>query len=225
MQNNNMDNIVIIGSSGHAKVVIDIIEKQGKYTISGLIDYSRGIGEKTLGYAVLGKEEDLPVLIENYNIKGAIVAIGDNFTRSKVAECVERIAPTLKFVTAIHPAASVGVEVSIGEGSVLMAGAVVNSSSSIGRFCILNTNSSLDHDSELNDFASLAPSVTTGGNCRVGSYSAVGIGANLIHGIEIGKHTVIGAGSLVMKSIDSFVVAYGTPAKIVRKRESGDKYL
>jgi acetyltransferase-like isoleucine patch superfamily enzyme len=106
-----------------------------------------------------------------------------------------------------------------------MAGVSINACSSVGRFCILNTNSSLDHDSILEDFASLAPGATTGGNCRVGQFSAVSIGAVLIHGIHVGEHTVIGAGSLVMKSIESFVVAYGTPARAIRNREQGDKYL
>ena len=79
-----MDNIVIIGSSGHAKVIIDIVQQQGKYNIVGLLDRFRDVGEKTLGYPVLGKEEDLPELIKAHALKGAIVAIGDNFVRSKV---------------------------------------------------------------------------------------------------------------------------------------------
>jgi acetyltransferase-like isoleucine patch superfamily enzyme len=106
-----------------------------------------------------------------------------------------------------------------------MAGAAINPCCSVGRFCIMNTNSSLDHDSTLEDFASLAPGATTGGNCRIGQFSAVGIGAVMIHGIHVGEHTVIGAGSLVMKPIESFVVAYGSPARAVRNRKQGDEYL
>ena len=218
-----MDNIVIIGSSGHAKVIIDIVQQQGKYNIVGLLDRFRDVGEKTLGYPVLGKEEDLPELIKAHALKGAIVAIGDNFVRSKVVAHIKEIIPDLPFVSAIHPKASIAMEVSIGEGTVVMAGVSINACSSVGRFCILNTNSSLDHDSILEDFASLAPGATTGGNCRVGQFSAVSIGAVLIHGIHVGEHTVIGAGSLVMKSIESFVVAYGTPARAIRNREQGGR--
>ena len=220
-----MDNIVIIGSSGHAKVIIDIVQQEGKFNVAGLLDRFRNVGEKTLGYPVLGKEEDLPELIKTHTLKGAIVAIGDNFVRSKVAARIKEISPDLPFVSAVHPKASIAMEVSIGEGTVVMAGVSINPCSSVGRFCILNTNSSLDHDSILEDFASLAPGAATGGNCRIGQYSAVSIGAVLIHGIHVGEHTVIGAGSLVMKSIDSFVVAYGTPARAIRNREQGDKYL
>ena len=77
----------------------------------------------------------------------------------------------------------------------------------------------------MEDFSSLAAHATTGGYCRIGSYSAISIGAVLIHGIHIGNNTVVGAASLVLKPIDSFIVAYGSPAKVIRKRKPGDKYL
>ena len=220
-----MDNIVIVGSSGHAKVVVDIVRKEGKYNVAGLLDRFRNIGEETAGYPILGKEEDLPELVKAHDLKGAIVAIGDNFVRSTVVARINEICPDLPFVSAVHPSASVAMEVSIGEGTVVMAGVAVNPCCSVGRFCILNTHSSLDHDSMLEDFSSLAPGAVTGGNCRIGQYSAVGIGAVLIHGIQVGEHTVIGAGSLVVKAVESFVVTSGAPAKVVRSRKQGDKYL
>ena len=220
-----MDNIVIIGSSGHAKVIIDIVQQEGRYRIVGLLDRFRDRGEQTLGYPILGREEDLPKLTAIHALRGGIVAIGDNFLRSKVAAHLRRLSPGFPFVSVIHPRSSVAAEVSIGEGTVVMAGVSISPCSSIGRFCILNTNSSLDHDSVLEDFASLAPGATTGGNCRIGRYSAISIGAALIHGIEIGEQTVIGGSSLVMKSIESHVVAHGTPARVVRSRKPGDRYL
>jgi len=220
-----MDNVIIIGSSGHAKVIIDIVERQRRYTIVGLLDRYRKVGEQTLGYQVLGKEEDLLHLTKVYSIVGAIVAIGDNFIRSKVADRVREMCPHLPFVSATHPKASIAKDVSVGEGTVIMAGVSVNPCCSIGRLCILNTNSSLDHDSIMEDFSSLAPRATTGGNCRIGCYSAVSIGAVLIHGVHIGEHTVVGAGSTVLKSLEPFKVAYGTPAKAIRDRNAGDRYL
>jgi sugar O-acyltransferase (sialic acid O-acetyltransferase NeuD family) len=220
-----MDNIVIIGSSGHAKVVIDIVQQQGKYKIVGLLDRFRDIGEQTLDCPVLGKEEDLPALIKLHSLKGAIVAIGDNFVRSTVTAAVRKICPQLPFVCAIHPRASIAQDVSMGEGTVVMTGAAINPSAAVGRGCIVNTNSSLDHDSSLEDFASIAPGATLGGNCHIGAHTAIGIGAVLLQGIHIGEHAVIGAHSLVTKPIGSFVVAYGTPAKTIRTRQPGDDYL
>ena len=219
------DNLVIVGSSGHARVVIDAIEKEGRFTIIGLIDKFREIGEQEMSYPILGAEEDLPRLIEQYGIGSVFVAIGDNHVRSAVASKIGDLCPELIFASVVHPNAEVASKVKIGEGTVLLSGVTVNPFAKIGRFCILNTNSSLDHDSELADFSSLAPNAVTGGNCNVGEGSAIGIGAVLIHGVTIGKHTVVGAGSLVLESVDDFVVAYGSPAKAISSRSEGDKYL
>ncbi|MFP3567273.1 acetyltransferase [Paraburkholderia sp. SIMBA_030] len=220
-----MESIVLVGSSGHAKVIIDIVEKQGRYRIAGLIDAFRTVGDETLGYSILGAETDLPRLTAEHDLKGAIVAIGDNNVRAKVVARVTDFCPPLPFVNAVHPEASIGKGVTIGAGTVVMAGAVINPCCQIGRFCIVNTKASLDHDSVMEDFSSLAPGVTIGGNCRIGTHSAVSIGAVLRHGIAIGEHSVVGAGSTVLKAVDAFSVTYGNPAKKVRDRQREDKYL
>jgi sugar O-acyltransferase (sialic acid O-acetyltransferase NeuD family) len=215
----------LIGSSGHAKVVIDIVEKENKYRIVGLIDRFRQIGEETLGYTVIGKEEDLPRLVHEYAVAGGLVAIGDNFQRSEVVHKINRLSPDFPFSSSIHPQANIARDVEIGTGTVIMAGVTISPSCTIGRFCLLNTNSSLDHDSVMDEFSSLAPRVSTGGNVHVGAFSAVGIGATLVHRVRIGEHTVIGAGATVLNDIASFKVAYGTPAIAIRGRSIGDKYL
>ena len=220
-----MENIVIIGSGGHAKVIIDIVEKAGLYHIVGLLNKSPKKNKKILGYDLLGKEEDLPKFVKTHAIKGIIIAVGDNFTREKVVEIAKEKCPEIVFFSAIHPNASIAPDVSIGQGTVIMAGVSINATSSIGEFCILNTNSSLDHDSQMADFSSLAPGVTVGGECQIGAYSAINIGATLVPRITIGKHSVIGAGSLVNKPVGSFKVVYGSPAKKIRERKEGEKYL
>lgn len=220
-----MEKIVLIGSSGHAKVIVDIVEKQARYKIVGFIDSFRPLGAQTLGYEIIGNEADLPGLISKHDIDGAIVAIGDNAVREEVATRIAMLCPCLAFVSAIHPAAVIGSDVSIGAGTVIMAGAVVNPGCQIGDFCIVNTKASLDHDSTMQDFSSLAPGVTTGGNCQVGRYSAVGIGASLRHGVHVGEHAVVGGQSMVLDDVQSYTVAYGSPAKAVRSRRRGEKYL
>ena len=220
-----MKNILIIGSSGHAKVVIDIIEKESKYQILGLLSRDQAAGEKVFDYEILGKQEELGTLLKEHTVNGIFVAVGDNFMRSKVSNFLAENHPQLEIISTIHPSAIIGRDVNIGKGTVIMAGAVINPSSSIGDFCIINTNASLDHDCIMGDFSSLAPGVITGGDCQIGEYSAIGIGATLLHGIQIGKETVIGATSLVNKNIPPSNIAYGIPAKVIRKREAGEKYL
>ena len=220
-----MENIIVAGSSGHAKVVIDIIEKEGKFTIVGLIDTYKEKGTLLYGYEIMGTESDLPSLVVKYSITGGIVTIGDNWTRKQMVERILADVPDFRFVSAIHPSAQLGRGVKIGNGTVVMGGVIVNSDAHIGEHCILNTSSSVDHDSFMDDFSSLAPKASTGGNVKIGAFSAICLGVNVNNGLIIGEHTVIGSGSMVLSDIEGYSVAYGLPARIMRKREAGDKYL
>lgn len=218
-------NIIIFGSSGQAKVIVDIIEKQNEFNIIGLIDDFKDKGELFLGYEILGKSKNLPKLISKYKVDAGIIAIGDNWTRGNVAEEVRRIAPNFKFASVIHPSAQIGNDVSIGNGTVVVAGAIINSGSTVGAHCIINTNSSIDHDCKIANFASIAPGATLAGHVNLGSYSAVCVGANVINDLSVGEHTIIGSGATVVTDILDYVVALGTPARAIRKRKAGDKYL
>lgn len=218
-----MKNIVVVGASGHASVVIDIIERQRAYSIVGLLD-RRGSGS-AMGYEILGTEEDLPALAAARGITDAIVAIGDNWTRHLVVRSLEALVPGLEFVTAVHPAAQVGRGTEIGKGSVVMAGAVINPNARVGPFCVVNTCASLDHDSVMDEFSSLLPNASTGGSVRIGAFAAVCQGANVIHGRTVGAHTVVGAGATVLRDLPPCAVAYGTPARVIRQRKQGEPYL
>jgi sugar O-acyltransferase (sialic acid O-acetyltransferase NeuD family) len=220
-----MESIFVAGASGHAKVVIDIIEKEGRYSIAGLLDEAKEPGTPFLGYRVLGKEDDLEKLARKHGIAGGIVAIGDNWNRKQVAARIAAVFPACRFVRAVHPAASVGKGVEIGAGTAVMAGAVIGPDTRVGEHCIVNTGATLDHDGVLEDWASLAPGVSAGGNVTIGELTAVAIGAVIIHRIRIGKNCVIGAGATVLDDIPALSVAYGTPARVIRTRVPGDGYL
>lgn len=217
--------IVVIGASGHAKVIIDIIEREGKYTIIGLIDSYKEKGKKTFGYAILGTEKIIPQLLEEENLYGGILAIGDNYIRQELFYKIKEIQPDFKYINAIHPQAVIGAKVRIGEGIVIMPGVIVNIQSKIDDFCILNTKSTLDHECKMKKFSSLGPGANVGGNVGIGECTAISLGAKVIENITIGKHTVVGAGSLVIRNIGDYKIAFGIPAKEVRTREIGEGYL
>jgi sugar O-acyltransferase (sialic acid O-acetyltransferase NeuD family) len=219
------EGIVVFGASGHAKVVIDVLYRQGRQRILGLIDSHESVGQTVYGYEVLGAEEYLPTLVQTRAVTGGIVAIGDNWVRHLVAEKIRSLVPGFSFVQAVHPAAVVARGVTLGEGTVLMAGAVVNSDSRVGSFCILNTGSTLDHDCIMDDYSSLAPGAVTGGNVSIGRFSAVSLGAAVVHNISIGEHSVLGAGALALTAIPDHCVAYGAPARVIRERGEGERYL
>ncbi|MDQ6678338.1 MAG: acetyltransferase [Acidobacteriota bacterium] len=216
--------MILVGTSGHASVLADAIEKQNRYEIAGCINSNRTDALTAFGYPILGDETRIPELHKQLGIFGAVIAIGDNWQRARMQDLIRQIAP-LRFPAIIHPSAEIARTSSIGEATVVLANAVMNSGAAAGRGCILNTASSLDHDSRLHDFASLAPGAVVGGGTEIGQFSAVCLGARIIHRRRIGEHTVIGAGAVILNDVPDHVVAYGIPGKVVRARLEGERYL
>ena len=191
----------------------------------GLLYPFATIGSEVSGYKIIGRQEDIKRLVAEYNIKAGLITIGDNWTRKIVKDIIIKTIPDFEFVSAIHPSAIIGSNVIIGRGTVIMAGCIINTGAMIRDFCFLATGAILEHDSLMEDFSSLSAGSVTGGKVKIRKFAAITLGVILFDRIEIGEHTVIGSGSLVTKDIPNNVLAYGTPAKIIRKREIGEKYL
>jgi sugar O-acyltransferase (sialic acid O-acetyltransferase NeuD family) len=200
-------------------------ERCGGYEIVGLIgDYERK-GQIVLRYSVLGAVSELPQIADEHDVRQGVVAIGDNWKRACVVTEIRRQLPDFRFVSVLHPSVSIGLDVTVGTGCVAMPRAVINAASVIGEFVIINTGASVGHDCCVGDFASVGPNATLGGGTVVGAYTAIALGAKVIQGIRIGEQTVVGAGSTVVKDVPAHVVAYGTPAAIIRPRSTGERYL
>lgn len=206
--------IIIVGASGHGRV-IEEIARTLSIPVVGFIDQRQSPG-------VLGREEDLPNLIDKYQINGAIIAIGDNGIRRSVSERISKLIP---LVNLISPFSIIASNVKLGIGIVIAPGVICGPGSKIGDGCLLNTGSTLDHDSRMESYSSLAPGVTVAGNVIIGEESAICLKASVSHRITIGRQTVIGAGSVVLKDLPNNIVAYGIPAKFIRKRSGSDPYL
>lgn len=217
--------LLIIGSSGHARVVIDIVEKQNKYYIIGLIDTYKAIGEEVLGYRVIGKEEDILYLSKEYKQLHMFVSIGDNFIRNKTVVKMSTMGISFPYAVLIHPSAQIGKGVKIGKGVVIMAGSIINPSSFVGDFSIINTRASVDHDCIIGEFVSIAPGATLGGGVSVGQLGVISIGATVKHGVAVGDNTIIGAGAVLLNNVGTNEVHIGVPAKFHKKRSVGEKYL
>jgi len=138
--------IIVIGCSGHARVVVDILH-QNHCKVVGLLDTYKSIGNEVLGHQVLGSDEDLHALVTANICDSVIVAIGDNWIRNRVVRRVGELVPGIRLVSAIHSSAQIARDVLISQGTVIMAEVVVNTGCDIREFCILNTHSVLDHDS------------------------------------------------------------------------------
>ncbi len=196
--------VFIYGASGHAKVVIETLEKQGE-DIAGLIDDDPKTAE-LLGYRVT------KALGELNNRDNWIIAVGNNLIRKRISM---RIVSS-SFAKVIDPSANISPRSTIGEGSVIFSGVCVNSSSDIGKHVILNTNCSVDHDCLLGDFVHISPNVALAGNVCVGEGTHIGIGACIIQGVSIGKWATVGAGAVIIENIPDYAVVVGVPGKVIK---------
>lgn len=201
--------VVIIGAGGHAKVVADIVEKRGD-TILGFLDDN--IEKDTIiikNYKVIGDLNNrFSMSILDNNIE-FIIAIGDNKRRKEIAENT----PNIKFYTAIHPNAQLGLDVNIEEGTVIMANACINSSSKIGKHCIINTGAIIEHDNIIEDYVHISPNASLGGTVKVEECTHIGISATVKNNIKICDNVIIGAGAVVVKNILEKGTYIGLPAK------------
>jgi len=199
--------LVIVGASGHAKVVIDIVEKEGRYLIAHLLDDNRALHGKTFfGYRVAGSAADI-----SGEKPLALVAIGDNGARQRIASRLREKG--VGFASAVHPQAQIGRGAVIGAGTVVMAGAVVNSDATIGENVIINTGATVDHDCVVGDGVHLAPGAHLCGGVRVGAGTFIGAGTVVIPGIRVGENAIVGAGSTLLEDVPENVRAAGSPAK------------
>lgn len=192
----------LYGASGHAKVIIDILQSQN-IQIEGLFDDNETINELL----------DFPVFHSMKKEVELIVSIGDNKIRKKVVEKLHDV----HYETAIHTSAIISQKSTIQEGSVVMQGTVVQSCSSIGKHCIINTGATIDHDCTIDDFVHISPHATLCGNVSVDEGSWIGAGTTIIPGVKIGKWCVIGAGSVVTKDIPDFSLAVGNRCKVIKR--------
>lgn len=216
--------IVILGASGHGLVTLEAAIAQG-YDVAGFVDSFKPVGLEVLGRQILGHPDNLAALMRQHRFDSGILAVSNNFTRSVVAANVKRVAPDFRFVSVVHPRAWISPSATIGIGTLVLPGAIVHTSCVVGEHAIVNTKVSLDHESELGPFASLLPGVTTGGGVRVGEFSCVCAGSTLSHQVKIGRHTMVGAGSLVLKDLPDEVLAFGSPARVVRSRRPDERHF
>jgi UDP-N-acetylbacillosamine N-acetyltransferase len=196
-----MKSIAIYGAGGHSKVVADIARKNGYHEIIYIDDKNTAF----INFETFQKE---------YNNIPLVLGIGDNKIRENLYNKCK--SSNINIETLIHPTSTLSNNVTIGEGTVIMANVVINADSYIGKGCILNTSCVIEHDNIINDFVHISPKVACAGKVQIGQSTHIGIGSSIIQNITIGSHSIIGAGSVVVEDIDSYTLAYGNPCKHIK---------
>lgn len=200
MEGTVLKKLIIIGASGHGKVIADIAVRNG-YEDIVFLDDDENVKE-CAGFPVIGKT------CEALKMDGdKIVAIGNPRIRERIQEELNDVA------TLIHPDAVISRRVEIGEGSVIMAGAVINTDVVIGRGCIINTAASVDHDCILGDYVHVSVGAHLSGTVEIGRRTWIGAGATVSNNVNICGDCMIGAGTVVIKDINEAGTYVGVPAR------------
>lgn len=197
--------VVIIGASGHGKVVADIVLRSGD-TVVGFLDDAPNLPPAICGIPYLGPVSNY----RKFRRAEFIIAIGNAVTRQKLAGMLENVT----WYTAIHPNAVISsLGTSIGKGTVIAANAIVNPGASIGMHCIINTAAVVEHDNILGDFVHVSVGAKLGGTVRVGNRTWIGIGTAVKNNLTVCGDCMIGAGAVVVKDIETPGTYTGVPAR------------
>lgn len=198
--------LLIIGASGHGKVIADIALKMKKW--NDIVFLDDNLLTRSNGLEIIGKLSDAYTYIDDSDI---FVAIGDNYIREKIMSNLEDAGANIPLI--VHPNAVIGEQVELAVGTVIMAGVVINPYTRIGKGCIVNTGATIDHDNIIDDYVHISPGANLAGSVNIGKNSWIGIGSIVINNISITNNCKIGAGAVVVKNITKPGTYIGIPAK------------
>lgn len=205
-----MKELLIIGASGHGKVVADIAVKSGQYDEISFYDDNEKI-ESILGFPCKGK---VSLLEREPRDKDVVVAIGSAAIRERLMSQIQEMGFSIPAL--VHPQAVIAEDVQLGDGTVVMAGAIVNSGAQIGCGTIINTASSVDHDCVVEDYAHVSVGAHLAGTVHVGKRCWIGAGATVNNNISICADAMIGAGAVVVKNVTKAGTYVGVPAQRIK---------
>ena len=206
--------VLVLGTGGHAKVIIDILEHMGTFSVAGCVSADHKTPD-FLGYPVLGRDEVVESVFKR-GLRSAFIAIGDNRIRQEKTVWLRGLG--FKIENVVSPDARISKRATIGTGVAIMPGAVINTGAAIGDGAIINTGALIDHDCSIGAFAHVAPGTVLAGAVEVGEGAFMGAGSRAIPRVSIGDWTIVGAGAVVLHPLPTGVTAVGVPARVLHRR-------
>lgn len=206
--------IILVGGGGHCKSVIEAAESAG-YTIKGILDLPRFMGNKVLDYAVVGSDEEIPLYVDECDFVVSLGYIKNPLSRNKLHERIEAVGGNL--ATIIASTAHVSKHATLGAGTVVLHGAMVNAGATIGKGCIINTLANIEHDTIIGDYCHISTGAMVNGDCRVGENTFLGSRSVMVNNTSIPSNSVFAAGCLVRKTLTTEGLYAGSPAVLIKK--------
>ena len=183
--------IILLGAGGHSRACIDVIEQQDHFQIAGLIGLPEQRHTQHLGYSVIGTDDDLPQLVKNHPF--ALVTVGQLTSPDlRIRLCTQALKLGFQLPVVIAPSAHVSRHATIGPGTIVMHGAIVNAGAKIWSNCIINTRALIEHYAIVEDHCHISTGATLNGGAVVGSDSFIGSGSVIKEGITLGKRCIVG---------------------------------
>lgn len=188
--------LILIGAGGHARACIDVIERQGQYRILGLVGLPEELHSQHLGYEVIATDNELIQLVQVTTY--ALIATGQIQTAKLRKYLYQQATQSgFKMPVFISPTAHVSRHATIGAGTIVMHGAIVNAGAKVGNNCIINTRALIDHDVVIEDHCHISTGAIVNGGVRVGVGSFIGSGCVVKEGLSIGIDCMVGIGVTV----------------------------
>ena len=195
-----MKKIIILGKGGHAKSIVDAIERQGIYKIAGyIINEELAIDDND--YPIIGKDEDLERIYQSgiHNVAIGIGFLGNSPIRKNLYEKLKKIG--YYFPIICDPSAIVSEKTVIQEGTFIGKGAIVNADAYIGKMCIINTGVIVEHNCYIDDFSHIAVGAVLCGDVHIGAETLIGANATIIQGRSVGNECIVGAGEVIRRNV------------------------
>ncbi len=203
----NERDVVVMGGGGHAKVLIDVLRRRG-IAIADILDADEmKTGSTVLGIKVSGTDRMLDAYAAGH--VWLVNGVGSVTRPDARAALYERLVGRgYEFLTVTHPSAVIADDVGLAAGVQIMASAVIQPGTEIGRNTIINTSASVDHDCRIGAHAHIAPGVVMCGNVVVGEGSHIGSGAIIVQGVTVGAGCMVKAGALVAANVPDGAVLH-----------------